>query len=138
MDFTSLANSMTTPHAIPPAHPYSLQPSPFPSHLPVCDFLSLSLPTYIHMYLMLFRLWEFFFFFCNFQILRRSGLVKNRLIARCSSKSDEFGSVNGLQSTPNKLFMEEVSILLIFLLILKCSKFILSVFSPNVLHLNWD
>ncbi|KAL9332669.1 hypothetical protein ACSQ67_002279 [Phaseolus vulgaris] len=74
MDFTTFANSITTPHAIPPAHPYCLQPSPFPLHLP---------------------------------ILKRSGLVKNRLISRCSSKSDEFGSVNGLHLTPNKLFVEE-------------------------------
>ncbi|KAE9587745.1 putative HAD-like domain-containing protein [Lupinus albus] len=33
------------------------------------------------------------------------GFVKNRLVARCSSGSKEFGSVNGF--TPNKLFMQE-------------------------------
>ncbi|CAL0320352.1 unnamed protein product [Lupinus luteus] len=38
---------------------------------------------------------------------KRLGLVKNRLVARCSSGSDEFGSVNGYQFTPNKLFMRE-------------------------------
>ncbi|KAG5090354.1 hypothetical protein JHK82_049132 [Glycine max] len=42
-----------------------------------------------------------------FSNLKRSGLVKNRLIARCTSMSDEFGSVNGLQFSPNKLFVEE-------------------------------
>ncbi|KAG4975290.1 hypothetical protein AAZX31_11G239500 [Glycine max] len=76
MDFTTFANSISYSHAIPPIHPYRLQPSPFPLHLP-------------------------------FSNLKRSGLVKNRLIARCTSKSDEFGSVNGLQFTPNKLFVEE-------------------------------
>ncbi|XP_019416064.1 PREDICTED: uncharacterized protein LOC109327392 isoform X4 [Lupinus angustifolius] len=34
--------------------------------------------------------------------LKRLGLVKNRLVARCSS-----GSVNDFQFTPNKLFMQE-------------------------------
>nr|AFK40868.1 unknown [Lotus japonicus] len=42
-----------------------------------------------------------------FSKLQRLGLVKNRLVARCSSGSDELGSVNGLQFTPNKLFMQE-------------------------------
>ncbi|KAL5164013.1 5-amino-6-(5-phospho-D-ribitylamino)uracil phosphatase, chloroplastic [Glycine soja] len=46
-------------------------------------------------------------FHLPFSNLKRSGLVKNRLIARCTSMSDEFGSVNGLQFSPNKLFVEE-------------------------------
>ncbi|KAJ1394130.1 Phosphoglycolate phosphatase-like, domain 2 [Sesbania bispinosa] len=73
MDFTTFANSRASSHAIPPTHPYRLQPSPFPLQLP---YLRLSLD-------------------------------KNRLIARCTAGSDEFGSVNGLQFTPNKLFVQE-------------------------------
>ncbi|KAL1290127.1 5-amino-6-(5-phospho-D-ribitylamino)uracil phosphatase, chloroplastic isoform X1 [Arachis hypogaea] len=39
--------------------------------------------------------------------LRRFGLDKNRLVARCSSGSDEFVPFNGLHFAPNKLFRQE-------------------------------
>ncbi|KAI4306937.1 hypothetical protein L6164_030175 [Bauhinia variegata] len=39
--------------------------------------------------------------------LKRLGLDKNRLFARCSSGSEEFGSANGLSFSPNKLFVQE-------------------------------
>jgi hypothetical protein len=43
------------------------------------------------------------------------GLVKNRLIARSTSsgadQSDAGGSLNGIQLTPNKLFLQEVTVL---------------------------
>ena len=73
------------------------------------------------LFILIFFGFSVFFCCCNFQNLKRSGLVKNRLIARCTSMSDEFGSVNGLQFSPNKLFVEEVSLLRIFLFLFKCS-----------------
>lgn len=59
----------------------------------------------------------FYLFFTCFQKFKRLGLVKNRLIARCTSGSDEFGSLNGIQLTPNKLFVQEVTLLLIFFIL---------------------
>ncbi|XP_004500547.1 5-amino-6-(5-phospho-D-ribitylamino)uracil phosphatase, chloroplastic [Cicer arietinum] len=43
----------------------------------------------------------------SFMKFKRLGLVKNRLIARCTSESDEFDSLNGLPLSPNKLFVQE-------------------------------
>ncbi|MED6197750.1 hypothetical protein PIB30_059560 [Stylosanthes scabra] len=39
--------------------------------------------------------------------LKRFGLDKNRLVARCSSGSDELGPFNGMHFAPNKLFRQE-------------------------------
>ncbi|XP_019416062.1 PREDICTED: uncharacterized protein LOC109327392 isoform X2 [Lupinus angustifolius] len=75
---------------------HHLQPfSSFPSNLSllVCNFLSLSF--FVSFYV-------FYVSLFIFQKLKRLGLVKNRLVARCSS-----GSVNDFQFTPNKLFMQE-------------------------------
>ncbi|CAK8566406.1 unnamed protein product [Lathyrus sativus] len=38
---------------------------------------------------------------------KRLGLNRNRLIASCSSESDDSASINGIQFTPNKLFVQE-------------------------------
>ncbi|XP_061375088.1 5-amino-6-(5-phospho-D-ribitylamino)uracil phosphatase, chloroplastic isoform X2 [Gastrolobium bilobum] len=48
-----------------------------------------------------------FSFQLRFLNLKPLGLVENRLVARCTSGSDELGSVNGLPFTPNKLFVQE-------------------------------
>ncbi|CAL5202978.1 unnamed protein product [Lathyrus oleraceus] len=38
---------------------------------------------------------------------KRLGLNRNRLIASCASDSDDSASINGIQFTPNKLFVQE-------------------------------
>jgi hypothetical protein len=59
----------------------------------------------------------FIFTYCYFffQKFKRLGLVKNRVIARSTSsgadQSDAGGSLNGIQLTPNKLFLQEVTVL---------------------------
>lgn len=50
---------------------------------------------------------------------KRLGLNRNRLIASCASDSDDSASINGIQFTPNKLFVQEVTVLLILFFVLK-------------------
>lgn len=93
----------------------------------------------IYLFYLLFYVFSFtliFLLIFSLQKLKRLGLDKNRLITRCTSGSDEFGSVNGLQLTPNKLFVQEVSLfylLIFFYLSFKCSNSCYRFF-PNVLH----
>jgi hypothetical protein len=75
-------------------------------------FFSLSLYLSINFFLLFF---SFLLIIIFFQKFKRLGLVKNRLIARSTSsgsdQSDAGGSLNGIQLTPNKLFLQEVTVL---------------------------
>lgn len=111
MKCSTCANFRGSSHIIPSTPSYCLQPSShFQLKFSVCNFFLLSL--FVFIYLLCYWILIFLMFW---QKLKRFGLVKNRLAVRCSSGSDEFGSANWLPFTPNKLFMQEVQSVMVFM-----------------------
>jgi 4-hydroxybenzoate polyprenyltransferase len=104
MDSSTFSNFRPSSHSIPlsqqPYHRLQFSPN---------QFLVLLLS--INFFLLFF---SFLLIIIFFQKFKRLGLVKNRLIARSTSGSDQSdagGSLNGIQLTPNKLFLQEVTVL---------------------------